>query len=119
MEHIFNYKGKKFLLSIEDRYPIYPYRYERTINKEKAYLIDKNGIIWILTHLVINNKDYGLCYYDGCLRECVTYITMFDGFYNYLNVKKFIREHLDGKEKYYNKFLGKYDNLGINICKKE
>ena len=112
MKTIFNCKGKRFYLSMEDRYPIYPYRYEKKINKKRAYLIDGSGIIWILTSMIVNNKDYGLCYYDGCLRECVTYITMFDGFYNYLNIKKLIEEHLNLKEKCYNEFLGKYDNIG-------
>ena len=63
--------------------------------------------------MVMDGKNYNFCFYDGCLRECVTYITMYDGFYNYLKIRPFIKEHLYGKEEYYNKFLGKYDNTGL------
>ena len=118
MEKIFNYRGKKFLPSMSDRLPVSPYRYEKKINQEKAYLVDGEGFVWILTDRIINNNDYGLCYYDGCLRECVTYIVMYDGYYNYLNMKYYIGEHLTVKEKCYNEFLGKYDNIGGNNMKK-
>jgi hypothetical protein len=103
---------KTFFLSTEDRYPISPFKYEKKISKDKGYIIDKDGIIWILTHMVLDDKDYGQCYYDGCLRECVTYIVMYDGYYNYLNVRSHIKEHLAPKEKFYNEFLGQYDNVG-------
>lgn len=99
---------------MKERYPIYPYRYERNINKEKSYLIDGNGIVWILIDRIINDRDYGRCYYDGCLLECITYIVMYHGFYNYLNIKKHIREHLISREMYYNTFIGQYDNMYLS-----
>jgi len=112
MEEIFTYNGERFCLSLPYRKPALPFKAEYIESEENGFIgykIDKDGFIWILIDRVVDGKDYGPCYYDGCLRECITYIVIHCGFYHYLTIKFLFQDHLNGKEEYYNRFLGQYD----------
>jgi hypothetical protein len=104
MRDIITQNDKKFDITCSDRVPICPYRFEKEINEDYAYIIDGVGIVWI--------REVKGIYDAPCLRCCVDYIVCADGYYNYLTIKKHIREHLiPGKEKAYNAELGKYDGV--------
>lgn len=109
--NLFFQDGKKFYCSLDERQPVLPYKVEKVINDKFAYIIDNNGIIWIKSQVMFfPDEDYGICYTDGCLRECVTYIIATGGYNAYLNIKKYISEHLNSyKENCYDATLKKYD----------
>ncbi len=113
---IFYQKNKRFYCTLSDRIPVSPYRLEKNINNNFAYIIDGNGIVWIKHHIVfLPDEDYGICYSDACLRECMTYIIATEGYNAYLNIKKYITEHLvPFKEDCYDSCLKKYNKMWLD-----
>lgn len=99
---------------MSDRKPVMPYRLEKVVNDDFSYMIDKDGIIWMTQHVTFLSpkRDFGICYVDNCLRECLTYIIAYAGFEEYQNIKKYITEHLvKPKEECYDSILKKYDKI--------
>jgi len=112
---IFFQEDKKFYCTLLDRLPILPYRFEKVINNKFAYIIDKEGIVWVKHHIAfLPDEDYGICYSDDCLRYCMAYIIGTEGYDSYLDIKKYIPEHLNSyKESCYDSFLKKYDKTWL------
>jgi len=64
-------------------FPFRPYRFQRVIDDEHAYLVDNEGILWILEHIEYQrlygtNLNLGHCFHRPCLRTCLNYVMHYD-----------------------------------------
>jgi len=121
-ENIVMQDGKRFYCTMSDRSPKMPYRLEKTINEKFAYVIDRDGFMWIKNKVRYDKplRDYGDCYEDCCKRSCFTYVIGVEGFDAYLDAKKYMREHLCKElDDAYDKILKRYDMMYMEEYLKE
>lgn len=90
-----------------NRVPEYPFRYRSVTNDTYAYFIDANGIIWI-------KFDKDGAYESPCLAICVTHIIATDGWDTYLDIKRFIQEHLIPYKESSYEYYKKYDKSFVS-----